>query len=138
MLHEYESTYGLINRLVGMRPPIHPSEDDAADDARGSQLPEPKKAEDEKEDQADNRRLPPSWSPRSGLDFVHVERIPGKVSGAWLVKGTHIPADAVLDNADDGNSAEEIVAVIYPSLPLDRAKRILVYARERPHVSNPA
>jgi uncharacterized protein (DUF433 family) len=61
-----------------------------------------------------------------------VERIPGKVSGAWLVKGSRIPADAVLDNA------EEIVAVIYPSLPLDRAKRILAYARERPHVPNPA
>jgi uncharacterized protein (DUF433 family) len=67
-----------------------------------------------------------------------VERVPGKVSGAWLVKGTRIPADAVLDNADDGYSAEEIVAEIYPSLPLDRAKRILAYARERPHVPNPA
>nr|WP_294509257.1 hypothetical protein [uncultured Rhodopila sp.] len=40
------------------------------------------------------------------------ERIPGKVSGAWLVVGTRIPADAVVDNADDCFSAEQIVAEI--------------------------
>ena len=40
------------------------------------------------------------------------ERIPGKVSGAWLVVGTRIPAEAVIDNAEDGYSAEEIVAEI--------------------------
>lgn len=59
-----------------------------------------------------------------------VERIPGKVSGAWLVVGTRIPADAVLDNADDSYSAEEIVADIYPSRPLDRARRIIAFARK--------
>ena len=62
-----------------------------------------------------------------------VERIPGKVSGTWLVVGTRIPADAVLDNAEDGYSAEQIVAEIYPSLPLDRARRILAFARKRAH-----
>lgn len=62
-----------------------------------------------------------------------VERIPGKVSGAWLVVGTRIPADAVIDNADDGYSAEEIVADIYPSLPLDRTRRILAFARDKAH-----
>ena len=67
-----------------------------------------------------------------------VERIPGKVSGAWLVVGTRIPADAVLDNAEDGYTAEQIVAEIYPSLPLDRAKRILAYARERANAPHPA
>ena len=62
-----------------------------------------------------------------------VERIPGKVSGAWLVVGTRILADAVIDNAEGGYSAEQIVAEIYPSLPLDRAKRILAFARDRAH-----
>ncbi len=57
-----------------------------------------------------------------------VERIPGKVSGARLVVGTRIPADAVVDNAEDGYTAEEIVAEIFPSLPLDRARRILAFA----------
>ena len=59
-----------------------------------------------------------------------VERIPGKVSGVWLVVGTRIPVQAVLDNADDF-TPEEIVAEIYPSLPLDRARRIIAYARRR-------
>jgi uncharacterized protein (DUF433 family) len=44
-----------------------------------------------------------------------IEIIPGKVSGAWLVVGTRIPADAVIDNAEDGFTAEQIVAEIYPS-----------------------
>lgn len=60
-------------------------------------------------------------------DCPDVERIPGKVSGAWLVMGARIPADAVLDNAEDGYSPEEIVAEIYPSLPLERVMRILAY-----------
>ena len=60
------------------------------------------------------------------------EQIVGKVSGAWLVVGTRIPVQAVLDNADDF-TPEEIVAEIYPSLPLDRARRIIAYARERAH-----
>ncbi len=71
-------------------------------------------------------------------DCPDVERIPGKVSGAWLVVGTRIPADAVLDNAEDGYSPEEIVAEIYPSLPLERAKRILAYTRERAYAPRPA
>jgi uncharacterized protein (DUF433 family) len=67
-----------------------------------------------------------------------VERIPGKVSGAWLVVSTRISADAVLDNAEDRYTAEQIVAEIYPSLPLDRTKRILAYARERANAPHPA
>jgi len=62
-------------------------------------------------------------------DCPDVERIPGKVSGAWLVKGTRIPVQAVLDNAEDGYTPEQIVAAIYPSLPLDRARRIIAFAR---------
>jgi uncharacterized protein (DUF433 family) len=67
-----------------------------------------------------------------------VEIIPGKVSGAWLVVGTRIPADAVIDNADDGFTAEQIVAEIYPSLPLERARRIIAYAATRTNAPNPA
>jgi uncharacterized protein (DUF433 family) len=67
-----------------------------------------------------------------------VERIPGKVSGVWLVVGTRIPADAVIDNADDGYTAEQIVAEIYPSLPLDRARAIIAYARNQADAPHPA
>ena len=33
-----------------------------------------------------------------------VESVPGKVSGAWVIRGTRIPAQAVVDNANDGNT----------------------------------
>jgi uncharacterized protein (DUF433 family) len=63
------------------------------------------------------------------------ERIPGKVSGAWLVKGTRIPVQAVVDNADDF-SPEQIAAEIYDGLPVDRARRIIAFARQ--HAPHPA
>ena len=59
-----------------------------------------------------------------------VERTTGKVSGAWVVRGTRIPVQAVIDNAKDGFTAEEIVAEIYPSLSLERARRVIAFARE--------
>ena len=59
------------------------------------------------------------------------ERIPGKVSGAWLVKGTRIPVQAVLDNADDGYSAQEIADLIYDGLSVDRARGVIAFARVR-------
>ena len=66
-----------------------------------------------------------------------VERIPGKVSGAWLVKGTRIRADDVIANAVDF-TPEQIVAEIYPSLPLASARRIVAYARNRADAPSPA
>lgn len=57
-----------------------------------------------------------------------VERIPGKVSGAWLVKNTRIPVEAVLDNADDF-TPEEIAAEISEGLPLDRVQRVIAFAK---------
>jgi uncharacterized protein (DUF433 family) len=66
-----------------------------------------------------------------------VERIPGKVSGAWLVKGTRIRADDVIANATDC-TPEEIVAEIYPSLPLNTVARLVSYARKKANAANPA
>ena len=45
----------------------------------------------------------------SGCELVEV--VPGKVSGAPLLKGTRLPADTVLENADGGVSAAEIAEV---------------------------
>ena len=58
-----------------------------------------------------------------------VESRPGVVSGAYVVKGARVPADAVIDNAEDGFTAEEIVTEIYPTVPLDHARRIIEFAR---------
>ncbi|MGD0102948.1 MAG: DUF433 domain-containing protein [Rhodopila sp.] len=58
-----------------------------------------------------------------------VERTPGKVSGQWVIVGTRILADGVIANAKDGYSAEEIAEEIFLGLPVDRARRVIAYAR---------
>ncbi len=58
------------------------------------------------------------------------------MSGVPVVVGTRVPADAIVENADDGFSPEEIVTEIFPSVPLARAERILEFAGRR--VSSPA
>jgi hypothetical protein len=52
------------------------------------------------------RRLAMDWS---GCQVV--EQVPGKVSGQWIVKGTRILADGVLENADAGYTPEELAAL---------------------------
>ena len=37
-----------------------------------------------------------------------LERVPGKVSGAWLLRGTRLPLSAVLENLKSGASIDEI------------------------------
>ena len=49
----------------------------------------------------------------------HVERIPGKVSGQWIVKDTRILADGVIENWAEGLSAEEIAEEVYSGLGVD-------------------
>ena len=49
-----------------------------------------------------------------------VERILGEVSGQWIVKGTRILVDGVIDNSDD-NTPEEIATELFPGLGIDRA-----------------
>jgi uncharacterized protein (DUF433 family) len=38
-----------------------------------------------------------------------VERIPGKVSGAWLFKGTRTPVSVVFENLEHGMTVDEII-----------------------------
>ena len=40
-----------------------------------------------------------------------VESIPGKVSGAWVFKGTRMPVQTVFDNLEAGLSVAEITEV---------------------------
>lgn len=58
-----------------------------------------------------------------------VERAPDKVSGQWILKGTRILADAVVDNADEGYTAEALASEIYEGLPVGAARAILSFAR---------
>ena len=51
------------------------------------------------------------------------------MSGTWVIKGTRIPAQGVIDNADDGYSAEQIAAEIYDGLPIESARRVIDFAK---------
>ncbi len=69
-----------------------------------------------------------------------VERIPGKVSGRPIVKGTRVLADGVVVNAESGLTPEEIANEIFPGLGVDRARRIIAFARQthRIQLENPS
>lgn len=38
-----------------------------------------------------------------------VERIPGKVSGEWLFKGTRVPVRALFENLESGATVDEFL-----------------------------
>ncbi len=63
-----------------------------------------------------------------------VERIPGKVSGRPIVRGTRIMPEAIVRSFDRGESMEDIRAD-WPSLSVDQIKRLVEFAhahREQP------
>jgi uncharacterized protein (DUF433 family) len=69
--------------------------------------------------------------PETPIDWskcADVESVPGKVSGAWVLKGTRVPAQAIVDNAKAGCSAAEIATEIF-ELPLDRVQAVLRFAK---------
>jgi uncharacterized protein (DUF433 family) len=64
----------------------------------------------------------------SGCDLVEV--IPGKISGAPLLKGTRLPVDVILANFEAGSSIQDI-AENYPAASVETVKALLTYASER-------
>jgi uncharacterized protein (DUF433 family) len=69
-------------------------------------------------------------------DCPDIERIPGKVSGQWIVVGTRILAQGVIDNAEDGYTPEELADEHFPGLGVERARRIIAFAKQ--HAAHPA
>jgi uncharacterized protein (DUF433 family) len=50
----------------------------------------------------------------SALDWSNcpaVESVPGKVSGAWVLKGTRMPVQTIFENLEAGLSLKEITEV---------------------------
>jgi uncharacterized protein (DUF433 family) len=69
--------------------------------------------------------------PENPIDWSQcddVESVPGRVSGAWVIKDSRVQADAVVDNARAGCSAEEIATEIF-ELPLERVRGVLRFAK---------
>jgi uncharacterized protein (DUF433 family) len=58
-----------------------------------------------------------------------VESVPDRLSGAWVIKGTRVPAQAIVDNAEDGYTTEQITTEIFDNLPLDRVRGVLRFAK---------
>jgi uncharacterized protein (DUF433 family) len=64
-----------------------------------------------------------------------VERNPKRVSGAWVVKNTRLPVDAILIHADE-YTPEEIATGIFDGVTPDVVRRIIDFARQ--HAAHPA
>jgi uncharacterized protein (DUF433 family) len=57
-----------------------------------------------------------------------VESIPGKVSGAWVFRGTRMPVQTVFSNLESGMSVEEITEVF--DVTADEVKAVLHFATQ--------
>jgi uncharacterized protein (DUF433 family) len=66
-----------------------------------------------------------------GVDWTgckSVERVPGKVSGRPIVRGTRILADTIVEDAELGSSPQEIHEN-YPELAVSDIQLLLDFAR---------
>lgn len=63
-----------------------------------------------------------------------VESVPGKVSGAWVFRGTRMPVAAVFENLEDGMSIDEIVR-LYDGLTREQVQSVLEFAARSLEIS---
>jgi uncharacterized protein (DUF433 family) len=56
-----------------------------------------------------------------------VERVPGKVSGAWLFKGTRVPVKALFENLEYGASINDFLAW-FPGVDREQVEAVLAHA----------
>lgn len=57
-----------------------------------------------------------------------VESIPGKVSGAWVLKGTRMPVSVIFENLEAGMSVKEITEVF--DVTEEEVKAVLRFAAQ--------
>ena len=58
-----------------------------------------------------------------------LESVPGKVSGAWVFRGTRIPAAAVFENLEDGLTIDQIVQM-FEGLTREQVRAVLDFAAQ--------
>ena len=56
-----------------------------------------------------------------------VESVPGKMSGAWVFRGTRMPVSAVFENLEDGVTIDELVE-LYDGLTREQVQAVLDFA----------
>jgi len=78
------------------------------------------------------------------VGYSDVEVIPGKASGAPLLKGTRLPVAAISENYDafleEGSSPEEALfetLACYPEIGIERIKALLEYRAAHAHQLEP-
>jgi uncharacterized protein (DUF433 family) len=57
-----------------------------------------------------------------------VQRIPGKVSGAWLFKNTRVPVKALFENIEGGATVQEFLEW-FPGVERAQTDAVLEYAQ---------
>jgi uncharacterized protein (DUF433 family) len=68
--------------------------------------------------------MPLDWS-----QCPAVESVPGKLSGAWVFRGTRMPVAAVFENLEDGLTVDEIVEM-FDGLTREHVKAVLDFAAQ--------
>jgi uncharacterized protein (DUF433 family) len=58
-----------------------------------------------------------------------VERVPGKVSGAWLFKGTRVPVKALFENLEDGARVDDFLEW-FPGVTREQVELVLRHAEQ--------
>ena len=66
------------------------------------------------------------------LNWSHcavVERMPGKVSGAWVFKGTRVPVKALFENLEDGARVDDFLEW-FPGVTREQVEAVLRHAEQ--------
>ena len=66
------------------------------------------------------------------LNWSHcavVERMPGKVSGAWVFKGTRVPVKALFENLEDGARVDDFLEW-FPGVTREHVEAVLHHAEQ--------
>ena len=53
-----------------------------------------------------------------------VERVPGKLNGAWVFKGTRVPVKALFENLEDGARVDDFLEW-FPGVTRDQVESVL-------------
>jgi uncharacterized protein (DUF433 family) len=65
-----------------------------------------------------------------GLDWSQcpaVESVPGKMSGAWVLKGTRMPVSAIFENLEAGANIDDIMEW-FDGLDREQVKEVIHFA----------
>jgi uncharacterized protein (DUF433 family) len=56
-----------------------------------------------------------------------VESVPGKVGGAWVLKGTRMPVSAIFENLEAGANIDELMEW-FDGLDREQVKEVIAFA----------